>query len=55
MLYTLQEEAKQKRMLIAIEPQTAPVNAFKKLDQVKNLGAGESFGATCKINLRKNK
>ncbi len=54
MLYTLQEEAKQKRRLIAIEPQTAPVNAFKKLDQVKILGAGESFGATCMINLRKN-
>ena len=54
MLYTLQEETNQKRLLIAIEPQTAPVNAFKNLDQVKLLAAGELYVATCKINLRKS-
>ena len=55
MLYTLQEETNQKRLLIAIEPQTAPVNAFKNFDQVKLLAAGEIFEATCKINLRNNR
>ena len=54
MLYTLRENSKQERTLIAIEPQTAAANAFKNLDQVTLLGPGNSFAATCKINLRKN-
>jgi aldose 1-epimerase len=54
MFYTLREENQQKRTLIAIEPQTAPANAFKNLDQVTLLSPGNSFAANCKINLRKN-
>ena len=54
MFYTLREESQQKRTLIAIEPQTAPANAFKNLDQVTLLSPGNSFAANCKINLRKN-
>jgi aldose 1-epimerase len=42
------------RMLLAIEPQSAPANVFRNLEQVKMLSPNQAFSATCKITQRKN-
>ena len=54
MLYKFTEDKMSKRTLLAIEPQSAPANAFRSLEQVKILTPKESFRATCKITQRKN-
>ena len=42
------------RILLAIEPQSAPANVFRNLEQVKMLSPNQTFSATCKITQRKN-
>lgn len=54
MIYKFTEDDEQERVLLAIEPQSAPANAFRNLDQVKILEPSELFSANCKITRRKN-
>lgn len=53
MLYKFEEARGQSRTLIAIEPQTAPANAFRSTEKVKMIAPREHFSSNCKITLRK--
>ncbi|MEN9342702.1 MAG: hypothetical protein RIR24_289 [Actinomycetota bacterium] len=52
MLYGLSESKHAHRALLAVEPQSAPANAFKHLEQVTMLAPAETFAASYRISIR---
>lgn len=52
MLYRLQESSQPNRSLLAIEPQSAPANAFRNLESVASLAPAETFKANYRVKFR---
>jgi aldose 1-epimerase len=52
MLYRLQESSQPNRSLLAIEPQSAPANAFRKLESVASLAPAATFKANYRVKFR---
>ena len=52
MLYRLQESRQSHRSLLAIEPQSAPANAFRNLESVASLAPAKSFQAKYRVKFR---
>jgi galactose mutarotase-like enzyme len=52
MLYRLQESRQPHRSLLAIEPQSAPANAFRKLESVASLAPAATFQASYRVKFR---
>ena len=52
MLYRLQESRQPLRSLLAIEPQSAPANAFRNLESVASLAPAATFKANYRVKFR---
>ncbi len=52
MLYRLQESSQPNRSLLAIEPQSAPANAFRNLESVASLAPAAKFKANYRVKFR---
>ena len=52
MLYRLQESRQPHRSLLAIEPQSAPANAFRNLESVASLAPAATFKANYRVKFR---
>jgi aldose 1-epimerase len=52
MLYRLQESSQPNRSLLAIEPQSAPANAFRNLESVASLAPAATFKANYRVKFR---